>query len=201
VAEHVRELRAHGVQLDCLDIGGGLGIRYTDETALDLKQYARVVTDVARKLGLKLLLEPGRWIVGPAGVLLTRVIYEKENGGKKFLVVDGAMNDLIRPVLYEATHAITAARVGDSEASECVVDVVGPVCETGDFLGRDVALCEGSLVGAGELMVVWTAGAYGFVEASNYNSRARAAEVMVEGGRFRVIRKREAIADLWRGEE
>ena len=199
VAEHVQELRAAGVSVECVDIGGGLGIRYTDERALDLAEYARVMGGVARDLGVELLLEPGRWIVGPAGVLLARVIYEKENGGKKFLIVDAAMNDLIRPVLYEATHAITAVRAGASSGEARAVDVVGPVCETGDFLGRDVFL-SGEM-GAGEIVAVWTAGAYGFVEASNYNSRARAAEVMVEGRKFRVIRKREVIEDLWRGEE
>jgi diaminopimelate decarboxylase len=201
VAEYVRELRAAGVTLECLDIGGGLGIRYTDEEPLDVAEYARVVGGAARELGVELLLEPGRWIVGPAGVLLTRVIYEKENGGKKFVIVDAAMNDLIRPVLYEATHAITAVRSRASNGGERVVDVVGPVCETGDFLGRDVVLGAGSCTSAGDLMAVWAAGAYGFVEASNYNSRARAAEVMVEGAKFRVIRKREAIQDLWRGED
>jgi diaminopimelate decarboxylase len=199
VVECVQELRREGISLHYLDFGGGLGIRYTDEVAPDVEQYARTLVDAVKPLGCELLLEPGRWIVGPAGVLLTRVHYTKENGGKTFVIVDAAMNDLIRPVLYEARHAITkVSRGADAALRESAVDVVGPVCETGDFLGRDVLLEE---AGAGDLLAVWTAGAYGFSESSNYNARPRAAEVMVEGRKWRVIRKREAIADLWRGEE
>jgi diaminopimelate decarboxylase len=182
-----------------VDFGGGLGIRYTDEEAPEVEKYARTLVDAVKPLGCELLLEPGRWIVGPAGVLLTRVLYTKENGGKTFVIVDAAMNDLIRPVLYEARHAITkATREAGGALGEAGVDVVGPVCETGDFLGRDVFLPE---AGAGNLLAVWTAGAYGFSESSNYNARPRAAEVMVEGRKYRVIRKRETNADLWRGEE
>jgi diaminopimelate decarboxylase len=199
VAECVRELRRDGVELKYLDFGGGLGIRYTDEAAPDVERYAKTLVSAVKPLGCELLLEPGRWIVGPAGVLLTRVLYTKENGGKTFVIVDAAMNDLIRPVLYEARHAITKVKRGaGARAGGAAVDVVGPVCETGDFLGRDVLLEEAS---AGDLLAVWTAGAYGFSESSNYNARPRAAEVMVEGRKFRVIRKREVIADLWRGEE
>ncbi len=201
VAECVRELRREGVELKVLDFGGGLGIRYTDEEAPDVEQYARTLVSAVKPLGCELLLEPGRWIVGPAGMLLTRVLYTKVNGGKTFVIVDAAMNDLIRPVLYDARHAITKvirSADADGAAREAAVDVVGPVCETGDFLGRDVLLEEAS---AGDLLAVWTAGAYGFSESSNYNARPRAAEVMVEGRKWRVIRKREAIADLWRGEE
>lgn len=199
VAEYVRELKREGVELKYVDFGGGLGIRYTDEEAPEVEAYARTLIDAVKPLGCELLLEPGRWIVGPAGVLLTRVLYTKENGGKTFVIVDAAMNDLIRPVLYEARHAITkATREAGSATGEAAVDVVGPVCETGDFLGRDVFLPEAS---AGDLLAVWTAGAYGFSESSNYNARPRAAEVMVEGRKYRVIRNRETIADLWRGEE
>ena len=199
VAEYVRELKREGIELKYLDFGGGLGIRYTDEAAPDVDAYARTLMDAVKPLGCELLLEPGRWIVGPAGVLLTRVLYTKENGGKTFVIVDAAMNDLIRPVLYEARHAITkVAREDGDPSSGAAVDVVGPVCETGDFLGRDVFLPGAS---AGDLLAVWTAGAYGFSESSNYNARPRAAEVMVEGRKYRVIRKRETVADLWRGEE
>jgi diaminopimelate decarboxylase len=187
------------VALDFLDFGGGLGIRYTDEEAPDVERYAQTLVSAVKPLGCELLLEPGRWIVGPAGVLLTRVLYKKDNGGKIFIIVDAAMNDLIRPVLYEARHAITkTTRGADAASTGAAVDVVGPVCETGDFLGRDVLL-EGA--SAGDLLAVWTAGAYGFSESSNYNARPRAAEVMVEGRKWRVVRKRETIADLWRGEK
>jgi diaminopimelate decarboxylase len=199
VAECVRELQREGVAVSHLDFGGGLGIRYTDEDAPDVDTYAKAIVDIVKPLGCELLLEPGRWIVGPAGVLLTRVLYTKENGGKTFVIVDAAMNDLIRPVLYDARHAITKASLaGVSGESEAAVDVVGPVCETGDFLGRDVCVGDAK---AGDLMVIWTTGAYGFSESSNYNARPRAAEVMVEGRKFRVIRERESIEDLWRGEE
>ena len=198
VADCVKDLARNGISLPCIDFGGGLGIRYSDETPLNLVEYARELTRIVRPLGCQLLLEPGRWIVGPAGVLLTRVLYTKENGGKKFAIVDAGMNDLIRPVLYNAAHAISKARLNsDRGASATPVDVVGPVCETGDFLGRDVLLGEAK---TGDLLVVWTAGAYGFVESSNYNARPRAVEVMADGKKFRVIRKRETVKDMWRGE-
>jgi diaminopimelate decarboxylase len=202
LASHVRELSANGVQLETVDIGGGLGIRYTDEKPLDLAQYARTLSRIARGLNCKLLIEPGRWLVGPAGVLLTRVIYVKKNRGKTFVIVDAAMNDLIRPVLYEAEHPITPAvrrarNNGVSSAAKEIVDVVGPVCESGDFLAQDYPLAA---VKAGDLLVVWAAGAYGFVESSNYNARRRAAEVLVDGKRFRVVRRRETYDDLVRGE-
>ncbi len=197
VAECVKDLKREGIALAYLDFGGGLGIRYTDEEAPDVEAYAKVLTEIVEPLGCELLLEPGRWIVGPAGVLLTRVLYTKENGGRTFVIVDAAMNDLIRPVLYEARHVITmATRTERDDGGR--VDVVGPVCETGDFLGRDVFVGRAA---TGDLLVVWTAGAYGFSESSNYNARPRATEVMVEGRKFRVIRKREAVEDLWRGEE
>lgn len=201
VAECVCELNREGVELKYVDFGGGLGIRYTDEEAPDVEAYAKTLVEAVKPLGCELLLEPGRWIVGPAGVLLTRVLYTKQNGGKTFVIVDAAMNDLIRPVLYEARHAITKVTPGPSAngvVGEAGVDVVGPVCETGDFLGREVLLPEAR---AGDLLAVWTAGAYGFSESSNYNARPRAAEVMLEGRKHRLVRKRETIADLWRGED
>ena len=199
LASHVRELSSHGVRLEMVDIGGGLGIRYTDERPLDLKLYARTLSRFARSLHCKLLIEPGRWLVGPAGVLLTRVIYVKVNRGKTFVIVDAAMNDLIRPVLYQAEHPITPALrpSGAARAPKSAVDVVGPICESGDFLAQDYPL---ETPKAGDLLVIWAAGAYGFVESSNYNARRRAAEVLVEGDRFRVVRRRETYDDLVREE-
>jgi diaminopimelate decarboxylase len=198
LASHVRELSMRGVRLDIVDMGGGLGIRYTDEKPLDLAQYARTLSEIVRPLGCRLLIEPGRWLAGPAGVLLTRVIYVKESRRKRFVIVDAAMNDLIRPVLYEAEHPITpAVRIAWNGAAATRVDVVGPVCESGDFLAQDYPLGP---VRAGDLLVVWAVGAYGFVESSNYNARRRAAEVLVGGRRFQVVRRRETYADLVREE-
>ncbi len=198
VADCVKELASAGIPLPCVDFGGGLGIRYTHETALDLPEYARAIMETLGPLNCEVLLEPGRWLVGPAGVLLTRVVYIKENGGKKFAIVDAGMNDLIRPVLYNASHAISKATIQpDDDNVATPYDVVGPVCETGDYLGRDMPLPN---VQSGDLLVVWTAGAYGFVESSNYNARPRPVEVMADGKKFRIIRKRESVKDMWRGE-
>ncbi len=198
LASYVRNLARNGIRLDSIDMGGGLGIRYTDESALVPAAYAEALAEIVRPLGCRLLIEPGRTLVGPAGVLLTRVLYVKENHGKTFVVVDAAMNDLIRPVLYGATHPITPAVRDRAASSKTVrVDVVGPVCESGDFLARDWPLAP---VKSGDLLIVWTAGAYGFVQSSNYNARRRAAEVLVEGRRFRVVRQREKYDDLVRGE-
>jgi diaminopimelate decarboxylase len=194
LASYVRELADAGIRLKYLDIGGGLGIRYTNEAPVDRGMYARALANIVRPLRCTLLLEPGRTIVGSAGVLLTRVLYVKKNGGKRFVIVDAAMNDLIRPSLYGATHAITpatAALAGSADAEPA--DVVGPVCESGDFLARDRPLPE---VKAGDLLVVWAAGAYGFVQSSNYNARLRPPEVLVERGEFRVIRRRQTFDDL-----
>jgi len=196
MAAHVRELGRKGIRLDSIDIGGGLGIRYTDEQPIDLAGYARTLAAAVRPLACRLLVEPGRWLVGPSGVLLTRVIYVKENRGRTFVIVDAAMNDLIRPVLYDAKHPITpAARSAKRTVSN--VDVVGPVCESGDFLAQDYALDE---VKTAELLAVWGAGAYAFAQASNYNARRRAAEVLVQGRRFRVVRRRETYGGLVREE-
>jgi diaminopimelate decarboxylase len=198
LASYVRELAREGIRLEHVDIGGGFGVRYTNEAAVVPAAFARALAEIVRPLGCRLLVEPGRAIVGPAGVLLTRVLYVKENSGKTFVIVDAAMNDLIRPVLYAAKHAITPA-VGDDAAAvpKKRVDIVGPVCESADFLARDLPLAP---VEAGDLLIVWTAGAYGFVQSSNYNARRRAAEVLVEGRRFRVARRRETYDDLVRGE-
>jgi diaminopimelate decarboxylase len=198
LASFVRDLAKNGIRLEYLDIGGGLGIRYTDEAALPPAAYARALTEIVRPLKCRLLIEPGRTLVGPAGVLLTRVLYVKGNHRKTFVVVDAAMNDLIRPVLYGATHPITpAVRAAGAVAKKTRVDVVGPVCESGDFLARDWPLAP---VESGDLLVVWTAGAYSFAQSSNYNARRRPAEVLVEGRRFRVARRREKYDDLVRGE-
>lgn len=197
LASYVRDLRREGIQLDYIDIGGGVGIRYTNEADFDATGYARTLARIVRPLGCHLLLEPGRSIIGPAGVLLTRVLYVKENRGKTFVIVDAAMNDMIRPVLYGATHPITKVSREAGDARKKPVDVVGPICETGDFLARDWPL---EPVKAGDLLVMWAAGAYGFSQSSNYNSRPRPVEILVEGKRFRTIRRRQSLDDLVRGE-
>lgn len=198
LASYVRDLARNGIPLACIDIGGGLGIRYTDESPLVPVAFARALSDIVRPLGCHLLIEPGRAIVGPAGVLLTQVLYVKETRGKTFVVVDAAMNDLIRPVLYDAVHPVTpVARDAALAEEKKLVDVVGPVCESGDFLARDWPLAP---VQSGDLLAVWAAGAYGFVQSSNYNARRRPAEVLVEGNRFRVARRRQTYDDLVRGE-
>ena len=196
VAVLVRALRADGHDIRYVDAGGGLAIRYDHESEFDfnaaLTRYAAAVMHPLHRLNVHLLLEPGRAIIGPAGVLITRVIYRKQNDGKRFVVVDAAMNDLIRPSLYDAHHEIVpvAPRAkGEREK----VDVVGPVCESGDFLARDR---EMDRVDDGELLAVLDAGAYGMSLASNYNTRPRPAEVLVDGKRARLIRRRERIDDL-----
>jgi diaminopimelate decarboxylase len=195
LAAYVSELRRAGIQLDYLDFGGGLGVRYTNEKIPARKQYARMVARAVRPLRLHLLLEPGRTIIGPAGVLLTRVLYVKENRGKSFVVVDSGMNDLMRPALYGAIHPITRIARGRESQNSRRVDVVGPVCETGDCFLRDWPLGE---VKAGDVLAIWTAGAYGMSQTSNYNARCRPAEVLVNGKRFRTIRRRETQRDLLR---
>jgi len=199
VADLVRKLRAQGQAIRYVDAGGGLGIDYehgnTSNFAEWARNYAQAVLPPLRDLDLHLLLEPGRSIVGPAGVLITKVLYKKRNNGKKFLIVDAAMNDLLRPSLYGAYHRI-AAVCGNGRNTE-KVDVVGPVCESGDFFARDREL---PVVEEGELLAIMDVGAYGMVLASNYNSRPRAAEVLIDGKSMRVIRRRETVADLLRAE-
>lgn len=204
LASYVRDLARNGVRLDHLDIGGGLGIRYTSESPLVQTEYARSLISAVRPLGCRLMIEPGRSIVGSAGVLLTRVLYVKENRAKTFVIVDAAMNDLIRPVLYDALHPITPATRAKAQKSPLKnensakrVDVVGPVCESGDFLARDWPLAP---VRAGDVLVIWAAGAYAFAQSSNYNARRRPVEVLVEGNKFRVARKRQSYDDLVHGE-
>jgi diaminopimelate decarboxylase len=180
-----------------LDFGGGLGVRYTNEKIPARKDYARMVARAVRPLGLHLLLEPGRTIIGRAGVLLTRVLYVKENRGKSFVVVDSGMNDLMRPALYGAIHPITRVARGKESTNAMRLDVVGPVCETGDCFLRDWPLGD---VKAGEVLAIWAAGAYGMSQTSNYNARCRPAEVLVSGKRFRTIRRRETQQDLIRNQ-
>jgi diaminopimelate decarboxylase len=195
LSSYVSELRGAGIPLEYLDFGGGLGVRYTNEKVPARKEYARMVAQAIRPLRLHLLLEPGRTIIGPAGVLLTRVLYVKENRGKKFVVVDSAMNDLIRPALYGAIHPITRVTRERESSGSARVDVVGPVCETGDCFLRDWPLGE---VKTGDVLAIWSAGAYGMSQTSNYNARCRPAEVLVSGKRFRTIRRRETQRDLLR---
>jgi diaminopimelate decarboxylase len=197
LAGYFRELSRAGIRLRYLDFGGGIGIRYTEEQPPALRQYARVVRRALAPLGCHVLFEPGRALIAAAGVLLTRVLYTKTSRGKSFVVVDAAMNDLIRPALYGAQHAITAATRPSPDAKISRVDIVGPICESGDAFLHDWPMPE---VKSGDLLVIWDSGAYGFVESSNYNSRLRAPEVMVSGAKFRVVRRRESHADLIRGE-
>ena len=201
VAALVRRLKAQGHQILYVDAGGGLGILYTHgqdsrEFQEYVSRYAEAVLGPLRKLQVELLLEPGRAIVGSAGALLTRVLYKKRNGARRFLIVDAAMNDLVRPSLYNAYHEILPARA-QPKAAEETVDVVGPVCETGDFFARGRKL---PITAEGELLAVMDSGAYGMVLASNYNSRNRPAEVLVQGRTVKLIRRRETVAELLRGE-
>jgi diaminopimelate decarboxylase len=195
VASYARSLARDGVNLSFVDLGGGVGIRYTREKTLNLGAYARAITRQIRPLGCRLLLEPGRAIVGPASVLLMSVLYIKRNRDKIFVVVDAAMNDFMRPALYGAVHAITPAIRRGGEVVRA--DIVGPVCETGDCFLHDWAI---ELPEPGDLLVLWGAGAYGFAQASNYNSRPRPAEVLVHKKKFRVVRRRESLKELVRGE-
>jgi diaminopimelate decarboxylase len=201
VADLVRELRADGHMVDYVDTGGGLGIAYQEQGlqfAEYVANYARAVTDPLGGLNVHLLLEPGRSIVGPSGVLVTSVIYRKENDGKRFLVVDAAMNDLIRPALYGAYHEIVpVVQSKDSSAKAEIADVVGPVCESGDFFARDRELPR---VEEGDLLAILDAGAYGMALASNYNTRPRPAELLVSGKSVKVIRRREKVRELYSAE-
>src|SRR5262249_19298563 len=185
VADLIDGLREDGIHLRYLDVGGGLGIRYRDESPPGPGDYVRALKPLLDRLSLTVLLEPGRSIVGNAGVLLTRVIYRKETDGRRFVIVDAAMNDLIRPALYNAHHDIQAVAEPAAGVAPEVVDVVGPVCESADFLAKERPL---SLVAAGDLLAVMSAGAYAFALASNYNAPPPAAEVLVQGDPFPVVR-------------
>jgi diaminopimelate decarboxylase len=196
LVELVNQLREAGVStLKVIDIGGGLGIRYAEEHSVDPGDFAEAIIPRLEGTGLTLYLEPGRFLVGSAGVLLTRVLYKKHSGGKEFVVVDAGMNDLVRPSHYQAYHEIVELEERDRPPSRA--DVVGPVCETGDFLALDRRLPG---LQPGDSLAVLGAGAYGFVMASNYNSRPRPAEVIVDGGRWWTSRPREKVEDLFRSE-
>jgi len=190
------ELKAAGISLKYLDLGGGLGICYNDEEPPTATAYAAALRPVLDSLpDLTVVLEPGRRVAGPSGALIVKVLYTKNNGPKRFVVVDGAMNDLARPSLYGAYHAIRPAAW--SEGPTELVDVVGPICESGDFLARERAI---PVVAPGDILAVMNAGAYGFSMSSNYNARPRAPEVLAENGAFRIIKSRETYDDLIRGE-
>jgi diaminopimelate decarboxylase len=199
VADLVRDLRHQGHDIRYIDAGGGLGISYEGAQENFKKQiaaYAKAVLSPLRSLKVHLLLEPGRSIVGPAGVLLTRILYRKTNNRKRFLIVDAAMNDLVRPSLYGAYHEIVPVH-RESLATE-ITDVVGPICETGDFFARDRKL---PLVNEGDLLAILDVGAYGAVLGSNYNTRGRAAEVLVDGAKAKAIRRRESFEEQIRMEK
>ena len=191
VMQLVEQLIAQGIEIEHLDLGGGLGIRYRDETPPLPAAYAGALRQRLGETKLKILLEPGRAIAGNAGILLTRVEYLKHTEHKDFAVVDAAMNDLMRPALYNAWQEIIPVEPREGEGRR--YDVVGPVCETGDFLGKDRELS----LAPGDLLAVRSAGAYGFSMSSNYNSRPRAAEIMVDGEQIHVIRERETVAELY----
>jgi len=194
LSKHVREL---GFDLRYLNMGGGLGIRYSNEEPPSVTEYAEALIQGVRPTGLRLIIEPGRSLVGNIGVLLTRVISVKKTPERHFVVVDAAMNDLIRPTLYESYHTISAVNATAPNAPAALCDIVGPICESGDFLGKDRQM---PLPVAGELLMVRGCGAYGSSMASQYNSRPRAPEVFVDGATFRIIRQRETLESLWANE-
>jgi diaminopimelate decarboxylase len=192
----VEVLAQQQIQVRYLDLGGGLGITYAEESPPHPSEYAKVLIEEMGGLDCSLIFEPGRVIVGNAGILVSRVLYTKEGPVKNFLVVDAGMNDLVRPSLYGSYHHIQP--VNELGRPEIRADVVGPICETGDFLAQDRSLPQ---LEQGELLAVMSAGAYGFAMSSNYNSRPRAAEILVQGDRFEVIRSRETYEDLLRLEQ
>jgi len=191
VADLVRSLEAIDIELKFFDVGGGLGIKYDNETTIAPYDYAQAILSTLTGLDMTILCEPGRFLTANAGYFLTKVLYEKQNGNKKFVVVDGAMNDLLRPSLYKAYHEIEALDKPKEALRE--VDIVGPVCESGDFFAKDYPLPH---LENGDLLVIKSAGAYGFGMGSNYNTRGRSAEVAVENDQARLIRKRESFEDL-----
>jgi diaminopimelate decarboxylase len=191
----VSELRANNIELQHIDVGGGLGIRYQDESPPTPQELIKAVCDTIADTRYEILLEPGRSIVGNAAVLLTRVEYIKENSGRNFAIVDAAMNDMLRPALYDAWLSILTVNEQNS-AAVAAYDIVGPICESGDFIGlnRELSLQEG------ELLAIQSAGAYGFTMSSNYNTRPRAVEVMIDGSEMIEVRRRETVDELMEGE-
>ncbi|MBM3244239.1 MAG: diaminopimelate decarboxylase [Candidatus Omnitrophica bacterium] len=196
IADFIGHLQRIGIGLEYFNIGGGLGIIYNRETPQTAQKYAKKILPILKKLNLKIILEPGRFIVGNSGILVTKVLYIKSTPKKKFIIVDAGMNDLIRPALYEAYHNILP--LSEPAGRNELADVVGPICESGDFFAKERRL---PLLRGGDHLAIMGAGAYGFSMSSNYNSRCRAQEVMVVGDRVFVIRKREAYGDLVRNEE
>lgn len=196
ILDLVARLKESGIEIKYIDAGGGLGIRYDKEEPPHPRELGEALVPMIKDPGCTLIFEPGRVIVGNAGILVTKVLYLKSGEVKNFVIVDAGMNDLIRPSLYDAYHEIVPVEKRD--APDITADVVGPICESGDFLAKDRKIARPD---AGEYMAVMSTGAYGFTMSSNYNSRPRGAEVMVEGDRYSVIRKREGYEDLIRGEE
>ncbi len=190
VADLVRSLKVLDINIKFFDIGGGLGIKYKDETLITPYDYAQAIFGTLQSLDVTILCEPGRFLVGESGYFLTKVLYEKQNGDKRFVIVDGAMNDLIRPALYGSFHEVEV--LNDSE-NESLADIVGPVCESGDFFAKNLSLKETK---TGDLIVIKAAGAYCFTMSSNYNTRGKVAEVAIEDGKDRLIRRRESFEDL-----
>lgn len=191
VADLVRSLSTINIELKFFDVGGGLGVKYNDEETISPNDYAQAILATLKGLDLTVICEPGRFLTANAGYFLTKVLYEKQNGEKRFVVVDGAMNDLLRPSLYNAYHKIEAITQSTEDVSEA--DIVGPVCESGDFLAKNYTLPK---LEHNDLLVVHSAGAYGFGMGSNYNTRGRSAEVALSNGKARLIRKRENFEDL-----
>jgi diaminopimelate decarboxylase len=195
VADLVRSLKAINIDIKFFDVGGGIGVVYDDETTIHPDAYAKAITSQIKGLDLTILSEPGRYMMANSGIFVTSVLYEKVNGDKRFVIVDGAMNDLLRPSLYNAYHKIEAVQ---KEGEKTPADVVGPVCESGDFLGKNVELPP---LDHHDILVVHSAGAYGFTMSSNYNTRGRAAEVAILDGEAHLIRERETFEDQVRLEE
>ena len=195
IVQFIKELRSEGVQIQYLDIGGGLGIIYSNEKPQTAAQYAKKVVPILENIGLQLIMEPGRFIAGNAGIFVTRKLYLKDNGVKKFMIVDGAMNDMMRPSLYDAYHEIIPLNRNGSKKIK--VDVVGPICESGDVLARDRMVAN---VKDGQLLALMGAGAYCYTMSSNYNVRGRGPEVIVKGNKYAITNPRESFNDLIRGE-
>ena len=195
VADLVRSLKAIDIDIKFFDVGGGLGVVYDDEITIKTHEYADAIIKAIKGLDVTVVMEPGRYMMANSGIFLTRVLYEKQNGEKRFVIVDGAMNDLLRPSLYSAYHKIEAVQ---KDGEKSLADVVGPVCESGDFLGKDVSLPP---LEHNDILVVYSAGAYGFTMSSNYNTRDRVAEVAILDGKDYLIRQRESFDDQIRLEE
>jgi len=193
----VERLADTGIDLRYINLGGGLGITYQDESPPQPHELAKEIVPMLKKSGLTIIFEPGRMIAGNAGVLVSRVLYTKQNEGKTFVIADAAMNDLMRPALYQARQTIQPVDQNGLDRKKIEVDVVGPICESGDFLAKNRLLPEFK---KGELLAIMSAGAYGFTMSSNYNSRRRVAEVLVKGDSYHVVRRRESMEDLVRGE-